>query len=506
LFAADNSQDFLAQLSAFFNSRQCAPFLVGGYLRDSLLSIPSNDIDIAVPGEPQELGQALAQLLAGTYISLSRAHSVCRIVSTDQTGQQWNVDLAGFTGSIEEDLARRDFTVDSLALPLDSRSVEHWMMDSGVTGQWRDAVIDPTGGIADLAHKRIRVTNSQVFEADPGRLLRAVRLASRLQFRIDPETTNLIRSNAHRIENVSPERVRDEFLSILAGDNARSQLEILDRLDLLCRVIPELAITKGVEQPIVHYWDVWGHSIHAVETAELVTKGHQNSAIYSQVPWTQESVDYFGQQVSDGHTRRTILKLTALLHDIAKPQTKAKDATGRTRFLGHSEMGAEIAEERLSNLRLSSRGIAMVSKMVEQHLRPTNMNQGVDLPTNRAIYRYFRDLGDVAIDTLYLAMADYLAAKGPEVLPDDWARHAKMMTHILLGGTDQTKPDRPARLITGHDLIQQFNLNPSPQIGVILEHINEAQAAGEVSTREQAMAMAAEFLNRQNDPSQFNQE
>ena len=98
----------------------------------------------------------------------------------------------------------------------------------------------------------------------------------------------------------------------------------------------------------------------------------------------------------------------------------------------------------------------MVSKMVEQHLRPTNMHQGVDLPTNRAIYRYFRDLGDVAIDTLYLAMADYLAAKGPEVLPDDWARHAKMMTHILLGGTDQTKPDRPARLITGHDLIQRF--------------------------------------------------
>ena len=106
MFATDNSQGFLAQLSAFFDSRQYAPFLVGGYLRDSLLSIPSKDIDIAVPGDPQELGQALAQLLPGTYIPLSRAHSVCRIVSTDQTGQQWNVDMAGFSGSIEEDLAR----------------------------------------------------------------------------------------------------------------------------------------------------------------------------------------------------------------------------------------------------------------------------------------------------------------------------------------------------------------------------------------------------------------
>lgn len=489
MFSAEGSQDILAKLSIFFASRQVSAFLVGGFLRDSLLLTPSKDIDIALPGDPQILGQDLARELGGTYIPLSRTHSVCRIVSKDQAGQQWNIDLAGFSGSIEEDLNRRDFTVDALALPLGS-----WLHD-----QWREVVIDPTGGIADLAQKRIQVTHPQVFEADPGRLLRAVRLASRLRFRLEPETAKLIRSNAYRIEQVSPERVRDEFLAILAGDNARSQLEILDRLDLLCRVIPELAITKGVDQPVVHYWDVWGHSIHAVETAELVTKGHQNSAIYSNVPWTQESVDYFNQQVSDGHTRRTILKLTALLHDIAKPQTKAQDATGRTRFLGHSEMGAEMAEKRLAHLRLSSRGIAMVSKMVEQHLRPTNMYQGVDLPTNRAIYRYFRDVGDVAIDTLYLAMADYLAAKGPEVLPDDWARHARMMTHILQGGVDQTKPDRPSRLITGHDLIKEFNLSPGPQIGVLIEQINEAQAAGEITSSEQALSMAAEFLKRQNN-------
>jgi len=488
LTAADNSPDILARLSTFFDSRQCSAFLVGGYLRDSLLSLPSKDLDFAIPGDPQALGQTLAQALGGTCIPLGRTHSVCRIVATDPTGQLWNIDLAGFFGRIDDDLRRRDFTVDALALPLES-----WLND-----HWRDAVIDPTGGIADLAQQRIRITHPQVFEADPGRLLRAVRLASRLRFRLEPETASLIRSEAHRIEQVSPERVRDEFLAILAEDYARSQLEILDRLDLLCRVIPELAFTKGVSQPMVHYWDVWGHSIHAVETAELVTRGHQNSGIYSHVPWTPELANYFGQQVSDGHTRRTMLKLAALLHDIAKPQTKAEDATGRIRFLGHSEMGAEIAEQRLSHLRLSSQGIAMVSKMVEQHLRPTNMHQGGDWPTNRAIYRYYRDLGDVATDTLYLAMADYLAAKGPELVPEDWARHARMMTHILQGGMEQTKPDRPARLITGHDLIKEFNLDPGPRIGVMIEQINEAQAAGEITTSEQAMSMAAEILNQLN--------
>jgi poly(A) polymerase len=489
----ENFSDLLARLSAFFASRQHSAFLVGGYLRDTLLSIPAKDLDVALPGDPRELAQALARELSATYVPLCRNRPVCRIVATDPDGRQRNIDLAGFSGSIEEDLRRRDFTVDALALPLSGRLINGSLRD-----RWQDAVIDPTGGIGDLAQQRIRVTHPQIFQADPGRLLRAVRLASHLRFRLDPETSSLIRSNAHRIEQVSPERVRDEFLGILAGDRASSQLEILDRLDLLCRVIPELALTKGVDQPTVHYWDVWGHLIHTVESAELVTRGHQNSAIFSHVPWTPESVKYFDQKVSDGHTRRTLLKLTALLHDIAKPQTKAQDATGRTRFLGHSELGAEMAGERLSHLRLSSRGIAMVCRMVEQHLRPGNMRQGGDLPSNRAIYRYFRDLGDVAIDTLYLAMADYLAAKGPNFVPGDWAEHARMITHILKGGIDQTGPERPKRLITGHHLLQRFNLQPGPQIGVIMAQIDEAQAAGEITNTEQAMSMAAKILDRLN--------
>ena len=141
----------------------------------------------------------------------------------------------------------------------------------------------------------------------------------------------------------------------------------------------------------------------------------------------------------------------------------------------------------------------MVSKMVEQHLRPANMHQAAEFPTNRAIYRYFRDLGDVAIDTVYLAMADYLAAKGPELVADDWARHARMMAHILQVGTDQSKPERPARLVTGHDLMREFNLGPGPGIGIMIEKITEAQAAGEISTQEQALKLAAESLDSQTD-------
>lgn len=457
---------------------------MGGYLRDALLSIPSHDIDIAVPGDARNIGKALSQHLGGTYVPLGRAFNVARIVVQSGNGRQWNIDMTGYSGSIEEDLLRRDFTVNALALPL-----QYWP-----SGDWRESVIDPANGLADLSRRCIRAVTPGVFRDDPGRLVRAVRLAAALQFRLDPETARLARSNAPEIERVSPERVRDEFLAILARDGSRSQLEVLDRLDLLCRIIPELGLTKGVEQPRVHYWDVWGHLIHSVETAELATKGHQNSAIYFFVPWTPHTAEHFSQEASDGHTRRTILKLAALFHDIAKPQTKSRDEMGRTRFLGHSELGAELATERLAQLRLSSRGIAMVSKMVEQHLRPANMAPEGELPSDRAIYRYFRDLGEVAVDTLYLAMADYLAAKGPEVVPEHWGNHARMMTHILQVGTGQARPQRPDRLVTGVDLMREFDLEPGPLIGILLEKISEARAAGELSTREEALALAEQAL------------
>jgi poly(A) polymerase len=487
LFNTDNIEDILIGLTRFFASRQCPAFLVGGYLRDSLLSLPSQDIDVTVAGDPQLLGQELARELGGAFVPLSLTHGVARIVVRGPDNPPWTIDVTGLSGSIEEDLARRDFTINTLALPLES-----WL-----SNHWRESILDPFNGQEDLSKRRIRTVSPCVFQEDAGRLLRAVRLAARLQFRLEPETARLIRAEAPQIGRVSGERVRDEFLAILAGDDARGQLEVLDRLDLLCRIIPELAITKGVEQPRVHYWDVWGHLLHTVEAAERVTGGHQNSAIYSFVPWTPEAEEYFNQEVSDGHSRRTILKLAGLLHDIAKPQTKTQDETGRTRFFGHPELGAEMAATRLAQLRLSSRGAAMVTKMVEQHLRPTNMQHGAEMPTRRATYRYFRDLGDVAIDTLYLAMADYLAAKGPELSPDDWVNHARMMTYILQIGAEQARPGKPDRLITGHDLMQHFNLSPGPEIGVLLEKINEARAAGEISTQEEALALAAEALSHQ---------
>jgi len=472
--------------------------LVGGYLRDTLRSAtPARDVDIALPGDAQKIGRELARFLGGTFVPLGTAFGAARVVvpspdpesPEDEKGKDWTIDLWGYTGTVEEDLARRDFTIDAMALPF-----QDWpAIDSP---ELAEKVMDPFNGRQDLAKKSIRAVNPHVFQDDPGRLLRTVHLAARLRFRFEPETVRMVTEAAPLISQVSGDRIRNEFLGILSMDGARGYLQVLDHLDLLCRVIPELADAKGVDQPKEHYWDVWDHSLHAVEFAELVTKGHHNSPIYTQLPWPGGREEYFNQVISDGHNRRTVLKLAALLHDVAKPQTKHMDETGRTRFPGHPELGAAIAETRLTQLHMSARGVAAVCKMVEEHLRPATMQQGAELATARAVYRYFRDLGDVAIDTLFLWMADHLAAKGPELDTDAWSVHARMVAHILELGAQPEVTAQKERLVTGLDLMERFHLVPGPLIGNLLAQIEEAQAVGELATRDDAFVLASKVLEK----------
>ena len=182
-----------------------------------------------------------------------------------------------------------------------------------------------------------------------------------------------------------------------------------------------------------------------------------------------------------------ILKLTALLHDIAKPATKTLDHTGRARFLGHTNLGASMCEDILKRLRLSGKGIYMVTTMVEQHLRPGQLAQRGQRPTSKAIYRYFRDLGDVAVDTLYLNLADYLAAKGPNLNLKDWYAYCGLISFTLDARYNYSQVKESPKFVNGHDLITLFKQEPGPQFGTILEKIQEAQSTGKINSREEAL-------------------
>ncbi|MBA7624739.1 A-adding tRNA nucleotidyltransferase [subsurface metagenome] len=399
-------------------------------------------------------------------------------------GAKWELDFSTLQGSLEQDLARRDFTIDAMAIELE-------------TAIQSPVLIDPFGGQNDLRQGIIRAVAETAFPSDPVRLLRAVRLAAELGFRIESQTETLIQRYSHLIAGVAGERVREELLRLLAMSRSGQFLTYLDELGLLTAIFPELVQTKGAEQPKEHFWDVFEHSIKTVVAVDfLLRQGdweYAGEEVLAAVPWSTELKQHFDREVSHGSTRKSLLKLAVLLHDLAKPQTKTIEESGRIRFLGHAKEGATIATDILERLRFSTKEIKLVEVMVRYHLRPTQMSHE-ELPSRRAIYRYFRDAGEAGIDILFLSLADHLASRGQYLDLAQWQEHAQLVAYVLAQHFEAESLTVPAKLIDGHDLMDKFGLSPGPKIGEILEAVREAQAAGEVTTQEEAFAYIEHLL------------
>jgi len=228
--------------------------------------------------------------------------------------------------------------------------------------------------------------------------------------------------------------------------------------------------------------------------------------VLTPVLWSPELSRHFDREISSGSTGRSLLKLAALLHDIAKPQTRIIDDDGRARFLGHQQEGAATAAAIMERLRSSNREIKLVELLIKYHLRPTQMSHE-GIPTHRAIYRYFRDTGEAGIDLLFLCLADHLATRGPSLDPRQWQEHTQMTEYVLARHFEEESLSAPPKLIDGHDVMKTFGLSPGPRVGELLETLREAQAAGEVTTRQQAHDYIGHLLNNQtqtlrSEPSQ----
>jgi len=474
------ASSLLAAINNLLTEQGVRSYLVGGFVRDLLLGRETADIDIAVAGDGVEIARKVADALGGKFVPLDKVNRVGRVIAGKEARRE--LDFSTFQGSIEDDLAERDFTIDAIAV------------DPGELA--KDVrLIDPFKGRADLKKGVIRAVSETAFQSDAARLLRAVRLAAELGFSVDSHTEALIRANCHLIADVAGERIREELLRLLSAPHCERFLPYLDELGLVTAIIPELAEAKGVEQPKEHFWDVFDHSIEMVIAVDFIL--HQGSWQYAgdevlaATPWSELLARHFSLEVSRGSRRRSLLKLTALLHDVAKPQAKAIAEDGRMRFLGHGKLGAEVAVSILERLRFSSKEIKLVEVMVREHLRPGQMSQE-GLPTRRAIYRYFRDTEGAGIDILFLSLADHLATRGPDLELAGYKEHARMVEYVLTQHLEQERVTIPPKLVSGHDLINTFGLSPGPKIGKLLEAVREAQASGEITNREEALSYIRE--------------
>ena len=444
-------------------------WLVGGAVRDRLLGRPTDDYDIAVGGDVRRLARAMARSSNGHVFALSEAFGVWRVVARDHS---WQVDMLPLAGrSIEADLGQRDFTINAIAEPL-----------SG------GGYVDPFGGVDDLRGRRLRMVSPCTFAHDPLRTLRLARLACELGFEIDEETAATAAAGVPGLAQIAPERIFSELKRILIADRALSGLELMDAVGATDVVLPELTRMRGVEQSRYHHLDVLEHTRSVLaETIEL-TRRPQG--------WLGDHADAVGrllaEPLANELSRGQALRFGALLHDVAKPQTRRVTPEGRITFIGHDVVGAEAATAALTRLRASDRLCEHVAALIRNHLRLGFLVHEMPIG-RRAIYRYLRACEPVQVDVTLLSVADRLATRG-RGSDEAIARHLELARE-LLGEALAWREGRPRPPVRGDELARAVGLRPGPELGQILQELEEASFAGEITSREQAIDRARSIVS-----------
>ncbi len=487
------SQPILLRIQAAFPEKE-AVYLVGGAVRDMILERPTHDLDFVVPEDALGFARMVADRLGGAYYPLTEDPPTGRVILIDDSQKRLMLDFAQFRGpDLESDLRGRDFTINAVAMEL-SEPVQ---------------IIDPLGGGRDLQDRVLRVCDPAAIETDPLRAVRAVRMATKFKLRMLPETQALIRASMARLSEVSPERVRDEFFRILEGKRAAGAVQILDTLGILELIFPELVALKGVAQSSPHIGDVWSHTmrtlsklasllqvlgpIHDPDEAGDLMMG----LAAGKIGRYREQIDkHLTHQPTTDRTVKQLLSMAALFHDIGKPQTQTQDADGRIRFLKHPQVGEQISGEISARMRLSNNEEKRLRMIVRHHMRPLLLAQTGEIPSRRAIYRFFRDTGPVGVDIVLLSLADTLATYGPTPPQEIWNNHLDV-SRALLEAWWEKKEEQvlPPVLVGGDDLMQELGMAQGPKIGEVLEKVREAQAVGEITSRDAALDFARQVLS-----------
>ncbi len=414
-----------------------------------MLGRDTDDIDVAIAGDPKAHARSLARESGGAAFQLSGAFGAWRVVGPKHA---WHVDLVTLRDDdIHSDLAHRDFTINAMAEPLAGGEL-----------------LDPHGGRADLERRLVRMVSAQALEDDPLSSLRAVRIAVELDLQLDPATGQAAAKNAPGIERVAAERVFGELKRVISADNVRRGLELMAEHGLTDVVLPELSALRGIEQSHFHHADVHDHTLEVLD----------------QVAILQRDCELLAEPLSDELTRGQAMRWAALLHDAAKPQTRDFRPDGRVTFIGHDVEGAKLARDVLGRLRSSQRLRDYVAALIAHHLDAGFLVHQRPLD-RRTIYRYLRATRPYTEDITLFTVADRRATRGRNA-EQAIAAHLEVAHELIAAAREPAaKP-----LVRGDEL---KDIASGPRLGAILAQLEEDRFAGVISTREQALARAREL-------------
>ncbi|QFP76195.1 CCA tRNA nucleotidyltransferase [Deinococcus sp. AJ005] len=407
--------------------------LVGGAARDWLRGVAPKDYDWAVP-DPAQAARAMADTLGGSAFPLDEERGYWRLHLDGEAHH----DFVPLPTDVNDDLLRRDFTVNALAVTEAKK------------------VLDPAGGQADLKAQRLRMVSAANMRADPLRAWRAARLELTLGFKLEPETEAVVREVATELTNgtlkiPAAERIRDELHALLLHPDAAHGLKRLEDLGLLALTLPELREGMGLTQGGFHHLDVFEHGLEAL---------HQLLARLPDAPLP--------------------LRWAALLHDVGKPRSHTVNPeTGRTHFYGHDKLGAALTTQMLTRLKLPAGDIKHIAGLVEAHMVPLPAGE-------KEARRFVHRRRDLLPDLLWVMLADREAARGPSSSEASRHAYAMAMGRVLEALEVQPAPPRP--LLTGADVMALLGIPPGPRIGEVLRTLNEAVALGEVMDEAEARA------------------
>lgn len=443
-------------------------WIVGGAVRDLVAGKSVEDFDLVTSADPGKIARTLANKTGSGVFRLSHEFGCWRVVAGDRS---WHVDICPLRGgSIEHDLALRDFTVNSIALPLAGGEL-----------------IDPFAGAEDLRGKTLRLTSDQAFKDDPVRVLRLSRFYCQYGLVPDQSCLTLAKQDALRVKEAAGERLLEEFKKLVTADNPLPGFELMDETGVTESLLPELKALQGIEQTPYHHLDAYGHTLEVLE--RMISIERDPSILGDCGPQVLEQLK---SDRGDGLTTLGALRLAALFHDIGKSTTKTVDEEGRVKFFGHDQVGAEFCGQICARLHTSRKLRTFLENTTRHHLHLGFLVYKQPLDRHQ-IYNYISTCEPVALAVTVLTVADRLATRGARTkqsaIDDHLELAAKMLQEILAWSA--TKP-----LISGRDLVAAFNLEEGPLLGELLAAAREAQFVGEVADRESAIRLAEQLLKK----------